>query len=285
MNCSFPGNHPESKTYHHLQFFLFFPFTYHVQTTTEITTENKINKQKTTLSKSAIIKITKPEANIREKITKTKWKAKYMNTKSNNKVRKGMVMDGIWIVLHHGWTLLRCDSYKATRVSPLVLLTWDPEGVAATCFFDATPHLLLSFRSSCFICFSRHSELQKALSPLQFSFSSFQLIYNHKNFIHSNRTEEKLPTCTCRCHEQELNGVCRESKHAKTQGCVRNLPNAFYGFWVKLRPKPCSDLSRSTQLAVGASSMGPAQVLPWRGCSEHPRPRLCWDRRLSLTCW
>lgn len=189
--------------------------------------------------------------------------------------------------MHHGWTLLRCHSYKATTVSPLVLLTWDPEGVAATCFFDATPHLL-SFRSSCFICFSRHSELQKALSPLQFSFTSFQLIHNDKNWINRKR-REIIPTCTCRCHDQEPNGVCRESKRARTQGCVPNLPSAFYGFWVKLGPKPCSDLNRSTQQLVGVSKTGlghldPAQLHPWRGCFDH-RPRLCWGRRLSPTCW
>lgn len=64
-----------------------------------------------------------------------------------------------------------CDatiSYKATTVSPL--LTWDPElGFSATCFFDPTRYL--SFLSSCFISCSRHSELQKALSPLYMKMS------------------------------------------------------------------------------------------------------------------
>ena len=58
-------------------------------------------------------------------------------------------------------------SYKAATVSPLVVTCGGPvvvEDDTETSFLEAIEHF--STRSSRFICFCRHSRLQKALSPL-----------------------------------------------------------------------------------------------------------------------
>lgn len=92
----------------------------------------------------------------------------------------------------------------------------------------------------------------------------------------NNNGYRHIYTCTCRCHDLVPNNVCRESKHARSQGSLQNCRNAFFEFWVNLWPTPFSDLTHywTHRHLVCVGSRGYLVQHLW----------MCSDPRLSLTC-